>query len=93
MASHRIGEAMIWTNGGLVYWRIYASLGLSEVMEYHFEHTKMQSWAYLKIKILYNTLMWYIGEWEMKRFQTRRSLVWNRFIPHSSQASIYHIKV
>ena len=28
-----------------------------------------------------------------KRFQTRRSLVWNRFIPHSSQVSIYHIKV
>ena len=28
----------------------------------------------------------------IKRFQTRRSLVWNRFIPHSSQVSIYHIK-
>ena len=23
----------------------------------------------------------------------RRSLVWNRFIPHESQVSIYHIKV
>ena len=31
--------------------------------------------------------------WGMKRFQTRRSLVWNRFIPHSSQVSIYHAKV
>ena len=31
--------------------------------------------------------------WGIKRFQTRRSLVWNRFIPHSSQVSIYHIKV
>ena len=29
----------------------------------------------------------------IKRFQTRRSLVWNRFIPHSSQVSIYHIKL
>ena len=29
----------------------------------------------------------------VKRFQTRRSLVWNRFIPHLSQVSIYHIKV
>ena len=24
---------------------------------------------------------------------TRRNLVWNRFIPHSLQVSIYHIKV
>ena len=31
--------------------------------------------------------------WGIKWFQTRRSLVWNRFIPHSSQVSIYHIKV
>ena len=31
--------------------------------------------------------------WGIKRFQTRRSLVWNRFIPHSSQVSIYHTKV
>ena len=29
----------------------------------------------------------------IKWFQTRRSLVWNRCIPHSSQVSIYHIKV
>ena len=27
------------------------------------------------------------------RFHTRRSLVWNRLIPHSSQVSIYHINV
>ena len=33
------------------------------------------------------------NQWGIKRFQTRRSLVWNRFIPHSSQVSIYHIKV
>ena len=24
-------QAIIWTNGGLVYWRIYASLGLNEL--------------------------------------------------------------
>ena len=45
---------------------------------------------------IHNTLiavdryLWLMG---IKRFQTRRSLVWNRFIPHSSQVSIYHIKV
>ena len=33
------------------------------------------------------------NSWGIKRFQTRRCLVWNRFIPHSSQVSIYHIKV
>ena len=26
----------------------------------------------------------------IKRFQTRRSLVWNRFIPHESQVPIFH---
>ena len=25
-------QAIIWTNGGIVYWRIYASLGLNELM-------------------------------------------------------------
>ena len=29
----------------------------------------------------------------IKRFQTRWSLIWNRFIPISSQVSTYHIKV
>ena len=28
--------------------------------------------------------------WGIKRFQTRWSLVWNCFIPHESQVSIYH---
>ena len=40
--------------------------------------------------------LWWIDtcdSWGIKQFQTRRSLVWNRFIPHSSQVSIYHIKV
>ena len=26
-------QAIIWTRGGLVYWRIYASLGLNELTE------------------------------------------------------------
>ena len=26
-------QAIIWTNDGLVYWRIYASLGLNELNE------------------------------------------------------------
>ena len=25
-------QTIIWTNDGLVYWRIYASLGLNELM-------------------------------------------------------------
>ena len=44
------------------------------------------------IRIHY-TLMWWIDtcdEWGMKRFQTRLRRVWNRFIPHESQVSIYH---
>ena len=33
-AWYRIGDmqAIIWTNDGLVYWRIYVSLGLNEVI-------------------------------------------------------------
>ena len=27
-------QSIIWTNDGLVYWRIYASLGLSELTPY-----------------------------------------------------------
>ena len=34
--------------------------------------------------------LWLMGE---KLFQTRWNLVWNRFIPHTSQVTIYHIKV
>ena len=36
--------------------------------------------------------MWQIDtcdEWGIKRFQTRLRRVWNRFIPHESQASIH----
>ena len=46
---------------------------------------------------IHNTLIvvdrYICDSWGIKRFQTRRSLVWNCFIPHSSQVSIYHIKV
>ena len=28
---------IIWTNGGLVYWRMYASLNLSELTEFMME--------------------------------------------------------
>ena len=26
-------QAIIWTNGGMLYWRIYASLGLNELSQ------------------------------------------------------------
>ena len=45
---------------------------------------------------IHNTLIVvdrYLRIMGIKRFQTRRSLVWNRFIPYSSQVSIYHIEV
>ena len=45
---------------------------------------------------IHNTLIVvdrYLRRMGIKRFQTRQSLVWNRFIPHASQVSIYHIKV
>ena len=45
---------------------------------------------------IHNTLIVvdrYLRLMGIKWFQTRRSLVWNRFIPHSSQVSIYLIKV
>ena len=33
-------RVIIWTNGGLVYWRIYTSLDLDESMRYpYIEHT------------------------------------------------------
>ena len=47
----------------------------------------------LKIIRIHYTLMWEIDtcdEWGIKRFQTRLRRVWNRFIPHESQVSIYH---
>ena len=28
--AHIRGQAIIWTNNGLIYWRIYASLGLND---------------------------------------------------------------
>ena len=31
-----------------------------------------------------------LESWGIKRFQTRLRRVWNRFIPHESQVSIYH---
>ena len=45
---------------------------------------------------IHNTLIVvdrYLRLMGIKRFQTRRSLVWNRFIPHSSHVSINHTKV
>ena len=39
------------------------------------------------------SLVWQIDvcdEWGINRFQTRLRRVWNRFIPHESQVSIYH---
>ena len=32
-------QAIIWTNGGLDYWDIYASLGLVELIYAHILHT------------------------------------------------------
>ena len=38
MALHRTGDkAIIWANDDLVYWRIYTSLGLNELIQY--QHT------------------------------------------------------
>ena len=39
------------------------------------------------------TLMWWIeacGECRIKQFQMKLPWVWNQFIPHESQVSIYH---
>ena len=38
---------------------------------------------------IHNTLIVVDRYLRIKRLQTRRTLVWNRFIPHSSQVSIY----
>ena len=42
-------QAIIWTNGGLVYWHIYASLGLNE-LSINFIHFDIPSWSYQDTK-------------------------------------------
>ena len=51
------------------------------------------SWCYIETIRIHYTMMWEIDtcdEWGIKRFQTRLRRVWNSFIPHESQVSIYH---
>ena len=40
-------QAIIWTNDGLVYWRIYAPLGLNELMR--MSYISRNSWIYEKM--------------------------------------------
>ena len=72
-------------------WNIMAS-ALIKAKQIHFCHAFLKP-EYYGIKRIHYTLMWKIDtcdKWGIKRLQTRLCRVWNRFIPHESQVSIYH---
>ena len=49
---------------------------------------KVRVWDY-KNPLHLDVVDWYLRRMGIKRFQTRLRRVWNRFIPHESQVSIY----
>ena len=81
-------QSIIWNNNGLVYWRIYASPGLNElIIESHYNRTIMHfgMWSlhshhYLLVPMILSHLKCLIGT-EVKCADIEDVLFWSQWFP------------